>query len=294
MTFVQFCELHGLVMGPLVEGRWKRVKTIDKPQHRNGAYKYLGDHGFVQNHATMSEVAVWRSESPSAAKPLDTARLEAQRARDRDYRRRAIVGARAYWANSKPLRAPHPYIAKKGLGALGCAGLREHDGLLVVPVMWGDRLTSVQTIDADGNKRFWPGAPVDAGAYRLTRPGAAVTVFAEGLSTSLAVFQAVRMASVVCCFNAGNILKVVQHAKPAGSVVICADNDHGTEARRGFNPGIQAATAAAELIGAGVWWPEGIEGTDAADFLAQVGEGAARKLERQILAKAQYVMEETR
>ena len=94
---------------------------------------------------------------------------------------------------------------------------------------------------------------------------------------------------VVVCFDAGNLLPVVQRIKPTGSVVMAADNDIGTQAKRGFNPGLEKATNAAELIGAGVAYPRGIEGTDWADFLAQVGEGAARKAERLILGQAKYV-----
>jgi putative DNA primase/helicase len=60
--------------------------------------------------------------------------------------------------------------------------------------------------------------------------------------------------------------------------------------KRGMNPGIEKATNAAELIGAGVAWPEGIEKSDWADYLKEIGEGAAKKLERLILAKAKYVM----
>lgn len=298
MTFRATLEAAGLRPRDVVaDGRIRRCRTDTHPSKRNGWYVlHMDGRGFFGDWASGTGAALgsWRdavtSYTPPSAATL--AKIQAQRERERAHRQASIRGARAFWAKAKLLRGAHPYIERKGLSPLGCNGLRQHDGLLVVPVMWGDRLTSVQTIDAAGNKLFWPGAPVDAGAYVLRRPGAAVTVFAEGLSTALALFQAVRMASVVCCFNAGNILKVVQHLKPTGSVVLAADNDHGTLARRGFNPGIEAATRAAEHIGAGVAWPEGIEGTDFADYLAEHGEGAARKVERLILARAKYVMGE--
>lgn len=291
MTFAQFCELQGLVMDRgLIEGRWVRVKTVDKPLHRNGAYKWMGDHGFVQNHATQTEVSIWRADGASAtAKAIDLAKLRAQRDRERAGRIQAMRSAREFWQQARPLSRPHPYIERKGLSPLGCAGLRQHNGLLVVPVWLGDWIISVQTITADGEKRFWPGAPVKAGACVMVRPRAAVTVFVEGLATGLAIYQSVRMAAVVVTFNAGNLLPVVDRMRPTGSVVVAGDNDWGTQARRGINPGIQKATNAAELIGCGVWWPEGIEGTDAADYLKEVGQGAGRQIERQILAKARYV-----
>jgi putative DNA primase/helicase len=169
------------------------------------------------------------------------------------------------------------------------AALRVHGDALIVPVFWRDRLMSIQSITPDGQKRFWTGAPVKGGALVLDRPRAALTAVCEGLATGLAIFQSLRMARVIVAFDAGNLVHAVDQLRPTGSVVICADNDHGTEAKRGTNPGREKAANAAELIGAGVAWPEGIEGTDWADYLAEVGEGGARKMERLIQAKARYV-----
>ena len=125
--------------------------------------------------------------------------------------------------------------------------------------------------------------------YARDDSGDLARMYGEGLATGLAIFQSLRMARVIVAFDAGNLIHTVDHLRPTGSVVICADNVHGTEAKRGTNPGREKAANAAELIGAGVAWPEGIEGTDLADYLAEVGEGGARKMERLILAKARYV-----
>jgi putative DNA primase/helicase len=180
-------------------------------------------------------------------------------------------------------------LERKGLSAVGTQALRIWGDALVVPVLWKGRILSLQSITPDGEKRFWPGAPVKGGALVLDRPRAALTAVCEGLATGLAIFQSVRNARVIVAFDAGNLSPVVDTMRPTGSVVICADDDHGTQARRGFNPGRQKATNAAELIGAGVAWPEGIEGTDWADALAEWGVSAHRRIERQIQAKARYV-----
>jgi len=292
MTFLDFCRAQGIIIDATPPiGIWKRYKTIDKPSHKNGAVKYMGDHGFVRNWATDSEANIWQQEGPvTPAKPIDIARMKAQRDREREYRVQAVKSARAYWANSSPLSSPHPYLSAKGLSPLGCAGLRVNDGLLVIPVMLGDALVSVQMIHPDSTKRFWPGAPVKAGACVLHRERAAVTVLVEGFATGLAVYQSLRNASVIVCFDAGNLIRVAERIKPTGSVVVVGDNDHKTMVKRGINPGVEAATNTAEMIGCGVYYPEGIEGSDAADYLKEVGEGAARRLERLILAKAKYVM----
>lgn len=292
MDFLAFCRGHGVLIDSLPPaGVWRRYKTDDKPKHRNGAVKWMGDHGFVQNHATMTEVAVWRPDGDAAQHPpVDPSALARQRVQERERRIAAMHGARQRWSQCARMHGLHPYLARKGLSAEGCIGLRVYGDQLVVPVRWGESLTSIQTINAEGEKRFWPGAPVKGGAYVMERPRAALTAICEGLATGLALYQCLRHARVVVAFDAGNLMPVVQRLNPQGSVVICADNDHGTQARTGINPGLQKAENAAELIGAGVAWPEGIEGTDWADALMEWGRQASKRIERLILAKARYVM----
>lgn len=293
LTFEQAMRISGLMPPAYVpaDGKWRRCPTEDHPRKRNGAFVLHADgKGFFRNWATDDGVNSWSDDNTTTAKPIDMVKVQAQRTRDRAYRIQAVKSARQFWNRAKPISMHHKYLADKGLSPVGCAGLRTHDGLLVVPVMYGQSLISVQTITIDGTKRFWPGAPVKSGCFILRREHSAITVFCEGLATGLAVLQSVRTASVVVCFDAGNLLPVTQHLKPTGSVVFMADNDHKTKVKRGFNPGIEKAMNAAELIGAGVAWCEGIEGSDAADYLKEVGEGAARKLERLILGKVKYVM----
>ena len=291
MTFDQAMRLAGLRPREIkADGVWRRCATEDKPQKRNGAYVLHPDgRGYFKNWAVDQELNAWRDDTATRSAPIDPAKLQAERDRARAARIAGMRSARAMWQRARPLNRPHPYVERKGLSPLGCAGLRQHDGLLVVPVWHGEWVISVQTISAAGEKRFWPGAPVKAGCYVMDRPHAAVTVLVEGLATGLAVFQAVRQARVVVAFDAGNLLPVVDRLRPTGSVVIAADNDHGTQARRGFNPGLDKARNAAELIGCGVAYPQGIEGSDFADYLKEMGEGAHRKAERLILAGARYV-----
>jgi len=290
--FLTFCRLHGILIDTLPPmGVWRRYKTEDKPQHRNGAVKFMGDFGVCQNHATMTDVALWRPDNATPLmSPRDEAAMRDQRRREADRRTRAIRSAREFWNDSKPLNRPHPYIERKGLSPLGCAGLRTNGDLLVVPVLVGDALMSVQTISPDGEKRFWTGAPVKGGVFVLRRDRSAVTAFVEGLATGLAIFQAVRKASVVVAFDCGNLLPAAERVKPSGAVVICADNDHRTEATRGVNPGLEKARNVAELLGCGVAYPEGIEGSDFADALKEWGTGAAKRIERAVLANTGFVM----
>jgi len=294
MTFDQALRLAGLIPREIVpDGKIRRCASEMNPRKRNGWYVlHVDGHGAFGDWTSGSGQALgtWKDDNATtqAVSPEVVAKMAEQRDRERQYRIQSVRSARQFWNNSRPLSLPHAYIAKKGLLPLGCAGLRVNDGLLVIPVMLGESLVSVQTIDAEGSKKFWPGAPVKSGSFILHRDRFAITIFCEGLATGLALFQSVKNARVIVCFNAGNLLDVTAYLKPTGSVVFAADNDHKTKVLRGFNPGIEKATNAAELIGAGVAYPEGIEGSDWDDWLREIGEGAARKLERLILSKAKY------
>jgi len=69
MNFLDFCRLHGILIDYLPPvGVWRRYATEDHPKKRNGAVKYMGDHGFVQNHATETSVSVWQSDKPADIK----------------------------------------------------------------------------------------------------------------------------------------------------------------------------------------------------------------------------------
>jgi phage/plasmid primase-like uncharacterized protein len=93
----------------------------------------------------------------------------------------------------------------------------------------------------------------------------------------LAVFAAAPLTRVVVAFNSGNLLRVAEGMPRRGRVCVAADNDHGTEARLGKNPGLLAAQEVAAALGCGVVAPSGIEGTDWADYRQErVAEGLAR------------------
>ncbi|WP_114968342.1 toprim domain-containing protein [Rhodoferax ferrireducens] len=296
MNFEQALRIAGLMPREIVaDGKIRRCPTETTPKKRNGWYAlHLDGHGTWGDWTSGSGQALgtWKDDNATqqAVSPEVVAKMQAQRDRERQYRIQSVRSARAFWNKCHPLSLPHSYIVNKGLLPLGCAGVRTHDGLLVIPVMLGDSLISIQTITHDGVKKFWPGAPVKAGCFVMRRERAVITIFVEGFATGLAVYQSVRNSTVIVAFDAGNLMPVADRIRPKGSVVFAADNDHATQLKRGMNPGIEKATNAAELIGAGVAYPEGIEGSDWADYAREIGEGSARKIERQILAKAKYVV----
>lgn len=295
-TFTLALKAAGLRPRDVVpDGKIRRCTTDGKPNRRNGWYVLHPDGSGAWGDWTSGSgeaLGHWKDEAGTsmAQSPAVLERMRRQREAERAQRLAAMRHARDFWQRARQTTRLHPYLNAKGLSPVGTQGLREHDGHLVVPVWHGDWLISVQTIHPDGTKRFFAGAPVKGGAFVIERPRAALTCICEGLATGLAVFQAVKTCRVVVAFDAGNLQPVVNRLRPSGNVVLCADNDHGTLARRGFNPGIEKATNAAELIGAGVAYPEGIEGTDWADALKQWGVGGARRVERLVLGASRYVI----
>lgn len=267
--FASWLRAMGLKPGRIIaDGQWRRCPTEDKPKRRNGSYKLLpgGTLGFGQNWGTMDEPAQWKAEGGGGPIPQ---RSREEIEREREERRRkeqaATEKARAYYEAAAPLRGGHPYLEAKDLDAAGCQGLRvDSDGWLVIPAYRGKRILSVQRISPEGEKRYWPGAPIKRTRYPIRRKGATVTVLCEGLATGLAVYRSLPTSRVWVCWDTSN-LKDVDWIPP-GLAVIAADNDHGTEEKRGYNPGIAAAKLAARELGCGIAYPEGIQGTDFADM----------------------------
>jgi putative DNA primase/helicase len=51
MRFEEFAAAHGLLLRHVEFGKWVRVPTTDHPGKKNGAYRHMGTHAHVQNHA---------------------------------------------------------------------------------------------------------------------------------------------------------------------------------------------------------------------------------------------------
>ena len=286
--FVSFCRSLGIIIDhPPPVGVWRRYKTVDKPTRRNGSVKFLGDAGFAQNHALQTEVAVWRDDRPGPRSVApDVAAIRRREAQKRAY---AITSMREKFFRLPHLRNGHPYLERKGLSMMGCGQLRTDADLLVIPMFVDGRVMSFQTIAPDGTKKYRVGCPVKGASFLLTRRHAVVTCLTEGFATGLAVYQAMPNASVLVCFDAGNMVYVAKALKVRGMAVVCADNDYETEHRTGNNPGIVRGREAAESIGCGAAWPSGIAGTDWCDFLQERGEKGSALLRMHVMRHAKFL-----
>lgn len=221
MDFVQFARAHGVMLDGLPpEGRWVRVRTEDKPRSRNGAVKWLGDVGFVQNWATMEEPAVWRGTTSDEIR---------QRTRqvNRDAMKEAEEQARKAAQKAADILADceiatHPYFAAKGFPELLVNVWK--DGLAVVPMRHGRHLVGCQLISEDGDKKFLYGQRSGGAEFVIGQSGR--HILCEGYATALSaqvVLRNLKAAYVLhVTFSAGNMKRIAQ-GLPGG--IVLADND---------------------------------------------------------------------
>lgn len=225
MTFIQFCHTYGVPLHQLpTPGRWFRVPTEDKPTSRNGAVKYMGDVGFCQNWATMTEPAVWRDEAVGreAQKRVRNVANDAER----QARELAIRAAqKADHILSECELSTHPYLEAKGFPAeMGNVWNRETDNVLVIPMRTAGKLVGCQLIKPHGDKKFLYGQRSGGAEFTFGQRG--THVLCEGYATALSAQQALRNLKVSyvlhVTFSAGNMKKVAETL--LGGMVL-ADND---------------------------------------------------------------------
>lgn len=225
ISFLEFCRSYGVVIDNLPPiGRWVRLPTQDKPRHRNGAVKFMGNYGLCQNWAEQTEPAVWRDEmvSREAKRRVQAVATDAER-QARENAQKAAQKAETILSECE--LAPHPYLASKGFpDALANVWNKDTDNVMVVPMRRGADLIGCQLIKADGDKKFLYGQRSGGAEFVFGQRG--VHVLCEGFATALSAQQALRnlkVAAVVhVAFSAGNMKKVAE-TLPGG--IVLADND---------------------------------------------------------------------
>jgi len=171
--------------------------------------------------------------------------IRAQRDADKAQRQQEAAGQAAQrWQAATPATA-HPYLTRRGIKA---HGVRVEGDALLIPLRDASgAIRSLQSIDAEGGKRFMTGGQV-AGCYHAIGKPEGALIVCEGYATGASIHEATGQA-VAVAFNAGNLLAVAQALRskyPAMRLIVAADDDWRTEG----NPGITKATEAAQAVGA--------------------------------------------
>lgn len=279
VTFLDFASEHGLIIDQLIEGRWARVKTTDKAKKRNGSYKFMGEVGFVQNHATMEKVAVWHPDGKVEKIDRDCMRQMMAKNAAQERQRQAVARELAEGMVKRASVMTHPYLTAKGFPKE--TGLVLEDELLIPMREFSlyKQLNSVQRISAQGEKKFLFGGKAGGSVFfigpLLAHERWLVEGYATGLSVRAALRELHREAQVVVCFSASNLAHVGALVKPLRpAAFVAADNDAS-------GAGEKAA------MGTGLPWvmPTKV-GDDCNDLHQREGVGALVKLIRTVRARA--------
>lgn len=247
MTNLELARHHGLDVLNLVEdGKWHRVKTLDKPHKSNGAYLINNDGCITVQNWGLDDQAHFYSENAIASDKVANRVINKQIYEDKiELNKKAAKKAGWILSNSEMLN--HPYLVKKGFEDM--QGL-VHDHKLIVPMRVGGNLVGCQLIDALGDKKFLFGQ-VCKGATHTIGQGK-LNVLCEGYASGLSVQKALLLTSisskVIVCFSANNMAEVASTLK---SGIVIADNDKS-----------QTGQLTAQKIG----WPYWISEKEGHDF----------------------------
>ncbi len=262
-TFADALRSRGIVPPAELraDGRIHRCDAEGKNGKGDAAYLLHLDGvpaGGFQNHRDGLGWFNWRaplrrrltaSEQAAHRARLDAIRRERE-AEEARRRKAAAERAASIWREAKPAATDHPYLVRK---AVEPHGVRQHEGRLVIPMRADGELVSLQFIGADGDKRFLPDGRTKGAYFAIGRP-ADVICIAEGFATAATIHEATGHA-VAVAFNCGNLEPVARALRakfPAARLVLCADDDRGTEG----NPGLAAASLAAKAIGGVIAIPD--------------------------------------
>ena len=264
-------------------GRMCRFPTNGRKDAAGWCKLFLDQDGAVFGNWRDGSAFTWQRERngppPDAAelaeirRRAEQIRKAAQAERDADHAQAASKAAEA-WQEAAPAQG-HPYLSAKGIGPHIA---RERGGWLVVPVFRDNgQIQSIQTIAADGSKRFMAGGKMAGGRCWIGEPSEGGPILiTEGYATGASLHEAT--GSAVCiAFTADNLVRVAKDIRalyPEAQMVVCGDDDRRTAG----NPGRTKAQEAAKAINAKAVFPTfiGDDGSDFNDMAQQAGPDAVR------------------
>jgi putative DNA primase/helicase len=213
----------------------------------------MGDHAFVQNHATDTEVSIWKPDSINESQRRDYSRMAAQAEQEKvRMQEKAAIKAKELLNGS--VLATHPYLKSKGFPEeQGWV----NDKKLIIPMRIDGELVGCQVVDADGGKKFLFGQKTANASFDFDNKGK--HYLCEGYATALSLRHALRSLKrnyvIHVCFSAGNLLKLAQKF---GGFVIADNDESGTGERVAKQTGLP-------------YWMSEVIGEDANDAHQRLG-----------------------
>jgi phage/plasmid primase-like uncharacterized protein len=243
--FLDHLHLIGYrVDGGLQDGEIVRVQTDgDKGTKKSGWYIFYQNEtvgvGVYGSWKNPEEKNVWYSRNESDLTFKERIQINeqikaAQEKQKRQMQERQEESAKeaADIYNSLPdATDKNPYIAKKKVKVY--EGLRADQDKLIIPVIYEDTISSLQTIYPNSDKRFKSGGKTKGCYFKVKHPNAKddIVYLAEGYATAASIVEATTNQdglgnSCYIAFSAHNLYEVAAQLKHKyGKVILCGDND---------------------------------------------------------------------
>ncbi len=197
--------------------------------------------GEVATHCTLTG-KICKEDKDAIEKAIEEARQKAERERKIQWEKAAIEAAKA-WNGASDVGSTS-YVTQKQM--CGSLGIRFRGGDIIVPVRDVDgKLWSIQKIQEDSGKYFYPGARVEACFHTLGEIKNEIYL-CEGLATGASIYAATGKP-VVVAFNSGNLPKVARAIKnkyKETAIIVAGDEDLWSKDSK--NPGREKAEEAAK------------------------------------------------
>ena len=165
----------------------------------------------AQDHGWTGELPTVEVTQATEAARVEAARERAERDAEADGRAEAAAALAAKMM-AEATYETHPYLERKGFP--DSKGMVSADGRLLIPMRHSSTkaLLSMQTIAADGEKKFLFGGRASNAVYLIgrERPYWYVEGLATGLSVQMALKALYRNDAVCVTFSASNLSKVAK------------------------------------------------------------------------------------
>lgn len=214
--------------------------------------------GTSYTYTSKSKVSFTAAEKLEYRKKMDAARKIREREIAKE-RTDAAIKAKKIWERAAKTGTTKYLEGKKA--SLNRA--RIWRDLVVVPVYKDKKLSSLQLIAHDGQKRFLKGGEIDGGYCPLASKDddLSTIIICEGFATGDAIKKATRLP-VIVAFNCSNLLpvaKIMREENKDSKIIIAADNDAFTAKPSGepWNPGVEKAKEIfGKIVNSAITWPE--------------------------------------
>ena len=293
-----------------IDGKLHRYRTHDdKSSHQSGAYCVYPEGlpaGFAQEWRKGIK-ATWKYDisgldddrktycnSDEFKKKAEQERREANEKRRSEKLARSEAAAQL-WETLLEVPTNNPYLNAKHISS---SGLRYNPYMKALGVSLRNisgRIMSIQWIpdDLSKHKTFFEGAALEGAFWSAGLDVAEFLGFillGEGYATMAKIYELTGYPSVAAmsCYRLFEIANVLHNAYPNCKIIICADNDLGTELERGYNPGLrEAKSVLSRGLAHGLIYPEfngSSDGTDWDDYAIKYGDNQTAQILRDKIA----------